>query len=479
MSNHSRSEDLELAADAIDLDVPNERETHFNNHFDCSLDKQDKLKSPVSPTCDDSMISSDEDKIEPLAQVRCAFANKAMEFVGPGCVVAVGYMDPGNWATDLAGGSNFGYQLLFVVLLCGVLAIFLQILALRLGIASQMDLAQACRVHLPRPLVYICWFTAEVAIMATDIAEVLGSAVALQLLFNLPLVGGVIITAFDVLVLLALSGHQPRTLEVIIASLILLILGSFSAELWMSGPKGSDVLEGFVPSSELIRNSDMLFVAIGILGATIMPHNLYLHSAFVQTRKVEDTETAKTTAIRFLSVDTILALLAATAVNAMILILAASALGDTKVSSLLDAYQLLAPALGHKAGSIIFAVALLAAGQNSTLTGTMAGEVVMNGFLQMSIRPWVRRLVTRLLAICPAIVVVSLCGERGADQLLIVSQVALSIQLPFAIIPLVYFTSRRQCMGDFASSWIVIVVGCIISVVIVAANVWLLATIGS
>lgn len=475
----NRHEDVELTTDAIDLDVPNERDTCFNNRFDCSYDKNHSPKSPVSPTCGESMILSDESKIGSAAQVVRSFVNTAMEFVGPGFVVAVGYMDPGNWATDLAGGSNFGYRLLFVVLLCGLLAIFLQILALRLGIASQIDLAQACRIYLPRPLVYICWFTAEAAIMATDIAEVLGSAVALQLLFNLPLVGGVIITAFDVLLLLVLSGHQPRKLEFIIASLILLILGSFTAELWMSGPKGSDVLEGFLPTSELMSNNDMLFVAIGILGATIMPHNLYLHSAFVQTRKVEDTVTAKTTAIRFLSVDTMLALLAATAVNAMILILAASALGKTKVSSLFGAYELLAPALGQKAGSIIFAVALLAAGQNSTLTGTMAGEVVMNGFLEMSIRPWVRRLVTRLLAICPAIVVVSLWGEMGADQLLIVSQVALSVQLPFAIIPLVYFTSKQQCMGDFASPWIVIFLGCIISAVIVAANVWLLATIGS
>ncbi|HEX8387870.1 MAG TPA: Nramp family divalent metal transporter [Sphingomonas sp.] len=398
-------------------------------------------------------------------------------FFGPGYLVAVGYMDPGNWATDLAGGSAFGYALLSVILLSNLMAMLLQALSARLGIAAGMDLAQACRERYPRPVALALWVLCEIAIIACDLAEVLGTAIALKLLFGLPLTYGVVITALDVFLILALQRFGFRKLEAFIIALLVIIAGCFAFELVLSQPSMPDVLRGLVPTPEIVTDPAKLYIAIGILGATVMPHNLYLHSSIVQTRAFDLDDAGKANAIRWATVDSTVALGLAFFINAAILILAASTFhvaGQTDVAEIEDAYKLLAPALGTGLASILFGVALLASGQNSTVTGTLAGQIVMEGFLRLKLPFWLRRVVTRGLAIIPAVIVVGAVGDRGATQLLILSQVVLSLQLPFAIVPLVQFTSDRKVMGRFASPWWLLAVACLVAAVIISLNVWLL-----
>ena len=380
------------------------------------------------------------------------FWRKMLAFSGPGYLVAVGYMDPGNWATDLAGGSQFGYTLLSVILLSNLMAILLQSLCARLGIVTGRDLAQACRDHYSKPVAMVLWFLCEIAICACDLAEVIGSAIALNLLFGIPLVWGVCITALDVLLVLYLANKGFRYIEALVISLILVIGGCFLFEIIVSRPELRAVLGGFVPKLEIIKNPEMLYLAIGILGATVMPHNLYLHSSIVQTRKYEQNPAGKREAIKFATIDSTVALMFALFINAAILIVSAATFhssGQTDVAEIQDAYKLLSPTLGVGIASTVFAVALLASGQNSTLTGTLAGQIVMEGFLNIRLRPWLRRLITRLIAIIPAVVVTVMYGESGTAKLLIFSQVILSLQLSFAVIPLILFTSSRAKMGEF------------------------------
>ncbi len=375
-------------------------------------------------------------------------------YLGPGFLVAVGYMDPGNWATDIAGGSAFGYALLSVVLLSNLMAIVLQALSVRLGIASGRDLAQACRDHYPRPVAIGLWLLAETAIIACDLAEVLGTAIALKLLFGLPLVWGVALTALDVFLILALQRFGFRKLELFVVALLVLIAGCFAFELYHARPDAGAVLAGLVPTSAIVTDPAMLYLAIGILGATVMPHNLYLHSSIVQTRAFVD----KAQAVRNATIDSSVALGLAFFINAAILVVAAAAFhtaGRHDVAEIGDAYRLLSPMLGVGAASVVFAVALLASGQNSTVTGTLAGQIVMEGFLHLRLPVWARRLVTRLLAIVPAALVVAAAGDAGATRLLVLSQIVLSLQLPFAVVPLVRFTANRVLMGGFASpAWL-------------------------
>jgi len=405
------------------------------------------------------------------------FWRKMLAFAGPGYLVAVGYMDPGNWATDLAGGARYGYTLLSVIMVSNLMAILLQALSARLGIASGRDLAQACRDSFSRPVTIVLWVLCEIAIAACDLAEVIGAAIALNLLFHLPLLWGVILTALDVLIVLFLQNRGFRYVEALVVALILLIAGSFAIELWLSRPDLTAVAIGFIPRSEVLRNPDMLYIAIGILGATVMPHNLYLHSSIVQTRKYGDSEGNRREAIRFASIDSAVALMFALFINGAILVMAAAVFhgsGHENVADIKDAYQLLAPLLGTTMASVLFAVALLCSGQNATLTGTLAGQIVMEGFINLRIRPWLRRLVTRLIAIIPAIIVVSIYGEGGAGPLLILSQVVLSLQLPFAVFPLVMFTSDRHKMGPFVNPFWVKVLAWTVAVIIAVLNVWLL-----
>ena len=382
------------------------------------------------------------------------FWRKLLAFSGPGYLVAVGYMDPGNWATDLAGGSGFGYTLLSIILLSNLMAILLQALCARLGIATQRDLAQACHDHYSQPVSFALWIICELAICACDLAEVIGSAIALNLLFKIPLVIGVCITALDVLAVLYLQNKGFRYIEALVVVLILTIGGCFLFEVIFSKPELQAVLSGFVPRSEIIRNRDMLYIAIGILGATVMPHNLYLHSSVVQTRNYEQSSAGKSEAIKFATIDSSVALMFALFINAAILIVAAATFhshGQHDVAEIQDAYKLLSPTLGVPIASALFAFALLASGQNSTLTGTLAGQIVMEGFLNIRLRPWLRRLITRLIAIIPAVIIAALFGASGTAKLLLLSQVILSLQLSFAVIPLVLFTSDRRKMGQFVS----------------------------
>ena len=381
------------------------------------------------------------------------FWRKVLAFSGPGYLVAVGYMDPGNWATDLAGGSKFGYTLLSVILLSNLMAILLQALCARLGIVTGRDLAQACRDHYSRPTSFALWVLCEVAICACDLAEVIGSAIALNLLFGLPLVWGVSLTALDVLAVMYLQNKGFRYIEALVITLIVTIGGCFFAELLFSRPDIRAVLGGFVPRFEIIQHTEMLYVAIGILGATVMPHNLYLHSSIVQTRKYEPTPEGKAEAIRFATIDSTVALMFALFINGAILVVSAATFYGRaqEVAEIQDAFKLLSPMLGVPVASTLFALALLASGQNSTLTGTLAGQIVMEGFLQIRLRPWLRRLITRLIAIVPAIICTVFYGESGTASLLVFSQVLLSLQLSFAVVPLVVFTSNRRKMGTFVS----------------------------
>jgi manganese transport protein len=403
------------------------------------------------------------------------FWRKLLTFAGPGYLVAVGYMDPGNWATDLAGGARYGYTLLSVIMLSNLMAILLQALAARLGIASGRDLAQACRDHYSKPTVLFLWVLCEIAIAACDLAEVIGAAIALNLLFGLPLIWGVMLTALDVLIVLYLQNHGFRYVEALVVGLILLIAGSFAVEIYLAKPAVVPMLAGFIPRTMVVRNPEMLYIAIGILGATVMPHNLYLHSSIVQTRKYKDDYASKKEAIRFATIDSSVALMFALFINAAILVMAAAAFhgsGHEGVADIGDAYQLLSPLLGTKMASILFAVALLCSGQNATLTGTLAGQIVMEGFINLRLRPWLRRLITRLVAIIPAIVVVAVSGERGAGGLLILSQVILSLQLSFAVVPLVMFTSDREKMGPFASPRWLSALAWVVAGIIALLNVW-------
>ena len=386
------------------------------------------------------------------------FWRKMLAFSGPGYLVAVGYMDPGNWATDLAGGSKFGYSLLSVVLISNLMAILLQALCAKLGIVTGRDLAQACRDHYSRPVAIFLWVMCEIAICACDLAEVIGSAIALNLLFHIPLAWGVCLTALDVLAVMYLQNKGFRYIEALVITLILTIGFCFLAEIIFSKPEWKLVLAGFVPQVEIIKNPQMLYLAIGILGATVMPHNLYLHSSIVQTRKYEQTPEGKAEAIKFATLDSTGALMFALFINAAILIVSAATFhtrGQNDVAEIQDAYKLLSPTLGVTVASVIFAVALLASGQNSTLTGTLAGQIVMEGFLNIRLRPWLRRLITRLIAIVPAVIVVAIYGEKGTTNLLVFSQVVLSLQLSFAVVPLIIFTSDRKKMGSFVNPpWI-------------------------
>src|SRR5213594_1482110 len=402
------------------------------------------------------------------------FWRKLLAFSGPGYLVAVGYMDPGNWATDLAGGSQFGYTLLSVILLSNLMAILLQSLCARLGIVTGRDLAQACRDHYSRPVSFGLWILCELAICACDLAEVIGSAIALNLLFKIPLVFGVCITALDVLAVMYLQNKGFRYIEALVIGLIVMIGGCFLFEVIFSQPKIVDLARGFFPNPEIVRNRDALYIAIGILGATVMPHNLYLHSSIVQTRIYEQNSAGKAEAIKFATLDSTVALMFALFINAAILVVSAATFhtrGQHGVAEIQDAYKLLSPMLGVPVASVLFALALLASGQNSTLTGTLAGQIVMEGFLNIRLRPWLRRLITRLIAIVPAVIVTALYGASGTGKLLVLSQVILSMQLSFAVIPLVMFTSDRKKMGEFVSPLWVVFLAWLTAGVIVALNV--------
>ena len=405
------------------------------------------------------------------------FWRKLLAFAGPGYLVAVGYMDPGNWATDLAGGARYGYTLLSVIMLSNLMAILLQALSARLGIASGRDLAQACRDHYSRPVTFVLWLLCEIAIAACDLAEVVGSAIALNLLFGLPLTWGVCLTALDVLIVLYLQQYRFRYVEALVVLLILGIAGSFAVELLLARPHLAGVVRGLMPSPEIVKNPQMLYIAVGILGATVMPHNLYLHSSIIQTRKYGDAVESRAQAIRFATIDSTVALMSALFLNGAILVMAAATFNGTPhedVADISDAYLLLAPLLGTQLASTLFAVALLFSGQNATLTGTLAGQIVMEGFLNIRLRPWLRRLITRLIAIIPALTTVILYGERGTGALLILSQVVLSLQLPFAVFPLVMFVGDRRKMGALVAPKWMLWLAWPVAVFIAALNVWLL-----
>ncbi len=406
------------------------------------------------------------------------FWRRMLGFVGPGFLISVGYMDPGNWATDLAAGSRYGYTLLFAIMLSNLMAILLQSLSLRLGIAAERDLAQLCRDRYPRWVSHLLWVFAEVAIAACDLAEVIGSAIALQLLFHLPLMAGVLITGADVLLILLLERRGFRTVEAVVMVLIGTIAVLFGIEIALSRPEFAPILRDlFLPRAAMVTDPSMLYIAIGILGATVMPHNLYLHSWLAQMRRYPRTAEGKREAIRFGNLDSGAALTFALFVNAAILVVAAAVFhgsGHTDVAEIQDAYRLLSPLLGAAGASALFAVALLASGQNSTLTGTLAGQVVMEGFLELRMPQWLRRLITRLAAIVPTVMVVALYGQHGIAKLLLLSQVVLSMQLSFAVIPLVSFTGNRAIMGEFVNAQWMKALAWTVAAAILGLNLWLL-----
>jgi manganese transport protein len=406
-----------------------------------------------------------------------SFFRKMIAFAGPGYLVAVGYMDPGNWATDLGGGSRYGYTLLSAVLISSLMAIFLQALSAKLGIATGRDLAQACREHYSPRTTAVLWVFCEIAIAACDLAEVLGSAVALKLLFGLPLLAGVLLTGFDVLLVLALQGRGFRVLETLVITLILTIGACFAYEIFFARPLWIEAARGFLPTFQIVKDRQMLYLAIGILGATVMPHNLYLHSSIVQTRAFNLTAEGKREAVRFATLDSTIALGLSLFINAAILVLGAAAFhvrGMNDVADISQAYQLLTPVLGVSFASVLFAAALLCSGQNSTLTGTLAGQICMEGFLHWKVSPWLRRLITRSMAIIPAALVIGLMGESHTTSLLILSQVILSFQLPFAVVPLIQFTGDRSKMGEFTNSPITSIFGWFLAAAIILLNATLL-----
>lgn len=407
------------------------------------------------------------------------FWKKLFAFLGPGLMISVGYMDPGNWATDIAGGAQFGYTLLSVILISNLFAMLLQHLALKLGIVAERDLAQACRDHFHPAVNLVLWLFCEIAIAAMDLAEVLGTAIALNLLFGIPLTWGIVITIVDVLVILMLQAKGFRWLESVVGGLVFIILICFGYQMVVSKPEIFPLLNGLIPQQEIVTNPSMLYIAIGILGATVMPHNLYLHSSIVQTRNYSRTDEGKKEAIKFATIDSTASLMLAFLINGAILIVAAATFytsGHHQIADITDAHKMLEPLLGTSLASIAFAVALLASGQNSTLTGTLAGQIVMEGFLRLRLKPWLRRLITRLIAVVPAFVVTLLYGEKGSSELLVLSQVILSMQLGFAVVPLVMFTNDRLKMGKFANpSWLKILAVCIAAIIIVL-NFYLLYT---
>ena len=405
------------------------------------------------------------------------FWRKLAAFAGPGYLVAVGYMDPGNWATDLAGGARYGYTLLSVILISNLMAILLQALAVRLGIGSGRDLAQACRDSYSKPTTWVLWVLCEVAIAATDLAEVIGAAIALNLLFGLPILWGVCLTALDVMIILFLQHRGFRYIEALVISLIAVIAGCFAVELLLARPDMGEVALGFIPRTEVVTDPAMLYIALGILGATVMPHNLYLHSSIVQTRRYEDTVAGKRDAIRFATIDSSVALMSALFINAAILITSAAVFHGTaneSVADIGDAYLLLSPALGTTVAGLVFAIALLCSGQNATLTGTLAGQIVMEGFVNIRLRPWLRRLITRLVAIIPAVITIVIYGEDSTGELLILSQVILSLQLSFAVFPLVMFTGDRHRMGPFVAPVWMRSLAWLVAIIIGGLNAWLL-----
>ncbi|MDR5856345.1 Nramp family divalent metal transporter [Caballeronia sp. LZ062] len=410
--------------------------------------------------------------------VGAGWLRRLLAFAGPGYMISVGYMDPGNWATDIAGGSRFGYTLLAVILVSNLMAILLQALAVRLGVATGRDLAQACRDHYSRPVNLALWLACELAIVACDLAEVIGTAIALELLFGIPLIAGALITALDAFLLLLLVNRGFRFLEAFVIALLVVIAACFALQIAAAAPPLAHVLRGFVPSPHIVANREMLYLAIGILGATVMPHNLYLHSSVVQTRAYGQSVEARRDAIRWATVDSTIALSLALFINAAILIVAAAvfhASGHDQVAEIADAFHLLSPLLGMGIASTLFAVALLASGLNSTVTATLAGQIVMEGFLRLRLPSWARRLVTRSIAIGPVIAVTALYGEKATGQLLVLSQVILSMQLPFAVVPLVRFVCDRRKMGVFVVGRWLAALAWLVAAVIVVLNVKLLA----
>ncbi|MCB4823057.1 Nramp family divalent metal transporter [Roseicella aerolata] len=406
------------------------------------------------------------------------FLRKLFAFMGPGYLVAVGYMDPGNWATSLAGGSAFGYTLLAVALTSSLMAILLQALCARIGIVTGRDLAQLCRDRFPRPVAYPLWFFAEVAICATDLAELIGTAIALELLFGIPLLYGVILTAFDAFLILWLQNKGVRWLEALIFGFIVLIFGAFVVQIALADPEWGAVLRGYIPAVSIVTNETQLYIAMGIIGATVMPHNLYLHTAVVQSRAWKQDEPGKREAIRFATLDSTIALTLALFINSAILITAAATfhtVGETEIAEIGDAYKLMAPLLGSVLAAKLFAIALLLCGLNATVTATLAGQVVMEGFLRFRLPPVLRRLVTRLIAIIPAVIVTWIYGASGTAQLLILSQVILSVQLPFAVIPLMMFASDKKRFGALAAPTWQLALGWLIAAVIVGLNIKLLS----
>jgi manganese transport protein len=443
------------------------------------------LRNLISKESLRNNLTDNENRLASLSEVHASihvpegvgFWKKLMAFTGPGLMVAVGYIDPGNWATDIEGGSRFGYALLSVILISNLFAMLLQHLALKLGIAAGRDLAQACRDYYSKPVSMVLWVLCEIAIAATDLAEVIGSAIALNLLFGLPLPVGVVLTAFDVLLILYFQQKGFRLIESIVAGLMGLILFSFMYEMIVSQPSVSGILGGLLPKKEIVTDPGMLYIAIGILGATVMPHNLYLHSGIVQTRAFKRDDNGKKTAIKFATIDSTLSLGLAFFINASILILAAAAFHSTghfEIADITDAYHLLDPLLGVNLAGIFFALALLASGQSSTLTGTLAGQIVMEGFLNIRLKPWLRRLLTRGIAIIPALIVSIMYGEKGTAELLVFSQVILSLQLSFAVVPLVIFTSNKTIMGKFVNSTRITVIAWVVSGIIMSLNIYLL-----
>lgn len=439
--------------------------------------KIDKSLQEKTPDHSDQLRSLSEVHSSISVPEGVGFWKKMAAFAGPGLMVAVGYIDPGNWATDIEGGSRFGYTLLSVILISNLFAMLLQHLSLKLGIASGRDLAQACRDYYSRPVSFVLWLLSEIAIAATDLAEVIGSAIALNLLFGLPLPIGVLFTAFDVLIVLYFQQKGFRIIESIVAGLMTIILLSFLYEMIVSQPSLAGIVGGLMPKKEIVTDPGMLYIAIGILGATVMPHNLYLHSSIVQTRNFKKDEEGKRSAIRFATIDSTVSLALAFFINGSILILAASAFhanGHFEIADITDAYHLLDPVLGVSLAGIFFALALLASGQSSTLTGTLAGQIVMEGFLNIRLKPWIRRLLTRGIAIIPALIVSYLYGERGTAELLVLSQVILSLQLSFAVVPLVFFTSNSKIMGRFANSRPLTAISWVIALIIIGLNGYLL-----
>jgi len=403
---------------------------------------------------------------------------RLLGFLGPGFLISVGYMDPGNWATDIAGGSQFGYTLLSVIMISNLMAILLQSLSLKLGVATERDLAQLCRERYGRGVSFGLWIGAEIAIAACDLAEVIGSAIALNLLFHIPLFYGVLITGLDVLLILLLQRFGFRWVEALVIALIGTIIAMFAVQLFLSRPEYGPALRNlFIPSTAIITNPTMLYIAIGMLGATVMPHNLYLHSSIVQSRSYKRTPEGKREAIVMANIDSALALTVALFVNAAIVVVAAAVFyrsGHYEVAAIEDAYKLLSPLVGAAGASTLFAIALLASGQNSSITGTLAGQIVMEGFVHIKVAPWLRRLITRSLAIIPTIIVVAITGERGTEKLLLLSQVILSLQLSFAVVPLVIFTGSRKTMGEFVNGRWLQGLSWFVAVLIAGLNAWFL-----